>query len=108
MTRVRPAFVIMLALTISAAIMSLASCESAGTPTPPPIGTRGDPTVAGGTAMDEPCPWDGACASLEIIDECVDGWAVACGDGFRCVDTEAEAGIICVGDGSSSSSGGCP
>lgn len=65
--------------------------------------TSGDiASMDGATEEPSPCAWSGACADLVEIDAC-GGWALACGDGWRCVDTEMEAGILCVPDESSSS-----
>lgn len=94
----------------------IAACDNDPAFPPPPVGSgsatsstlpTSDESSTGdedssSTGDPEVCPWDGTCAELEDIDEC-DGWAIACGDGWRCVDTELEAGIVCEADGSSSS-----
>lgn len=91
---------------------SASGCQDGPDAPPPPIGDSPQPVLPMGSTGDassstgEPqvCPWDGTCAALVIVDECP-MWAVACGDGWRCVDTETEAGIVCAEpDGSTSSS----
>lgn len=94
-------------LMFAAMTSPLGGCERAA-PTPPPIGPSSTtppspPALEESTGEPDPCPWNGTCAELEALDEC-GGWAVACGDGWRCIDTEAEAGIVCVGGESSSGS----
>lgn len=98
---------------IIAAIL-LAACEQDPDLKPPPIGASSSTTLPSNdeagdessTGAPEPCPWDGTCATLEIVSACGDAWGVACGDGFRCVDTEIEAGIVCEDEEGSSGSNG--
>jgi hypothetical protein len=97
------------------ALSILLACADETSLPPPPVGPNDDdndslpvaePVLdvpAESTGEPELCPWSGLCADLEPIDGC-DGWAVACGDGWRCVDTMAEGGIVCE-DPESSSSG---
>ena len=93
-------------------ILMLVACDEP-MPPPPPVGpsthelptiepTTGEPDPCTSTGEPDPCPWSGMCADLEPIDEC-DSWGLACGDGWRCIDTVAAAGIVCVDEDSSSS-----
>lgn len=97
-----------------ALLLLAAACGETVTKSAPPVGTHptndgtpepeecGTDTDAGSSTGDA-CSWDGLCGSLEAVGECPTGWAAPCRDGFRCVDP-ADAGLVCVGNGSSSTS----
>jgi hypothetical protein len=85
----------------SAGFCSVSGCDDPDAP-PPPVGSPPPsslPIAEESTGDPDPCAWDGACTSLEFIDEC-DGWAVACGDGWRCVTLPDD--FVCELPGSSS------
>lgn len=85
-----PAFVWAIGLAIaSAGFCSVSGCDEPSPPPAPPSQSR-PPVLPVEPA--EPCPWEGTCAELELLDEC-DGWAVACGDGWRCVTLPE--GFVC-------------
>ncbi len=111
-TKVRPGYIYALAIAIGIGFaFTLAGCDDPELPPAPPV----EPGATSSSHMlptqpepePEACPWLGTCAELEHVEAC-DGWAVACGDGWRCVDTEADAGIVCEDLESSSSSGDAP
>jgi hypothetical protein len=104
-------------ITLTIALL-LVACASDPNAPPPPIDDSPDadlPELPVAPEFDVPpetpadlppepvCPWDGLCGSL-VDSEACGGWAVPCHDGVRCVDTDAEAGILCETGSSSSSS----
>lgn len=99
-----PWYVWTLAIALSALGFSfVGGCDREPAPPPAPVGKPSAPSLpvesAESTGEIDPCPWDGTCASLDLIDEC-DGWAVACRDGWRCVDLSDD--FVCELPGSSS------
>jgi hypothetical protein len=101
--------------TVALAVLMM-GCGDEATEEPPPLTSSPSSTSLpsseagtgdGSSTTGEPevCPWSGQCSVLILVSECGDDWAVACVEGFRCVDTEAEAGVVCTYPPETSSTG---